>query len=328
MSKKASLIYIIEILKDYTDENHFLTHQEIVEKIDQIYGVRYERKSIGSSLALLKELGLDINVAPGGGVALFSRLFDKSEIAYLIDAVFSSKVINGAQAQSIIKGLNSCLSINDRKEYPFLSKAVDITRTANKELFFTIEVITDAIKRNKMVGFNYLEYNECGNLKDRMNSYIHHVSPYFLVNNIGKYYLLGNKRRYNNMTVYRLDFIANVHVLEDRDIKPLSEIEDMGKNFSITNYINDHVYIFGGDVTTFKIKLKNESAFTPIFDSFGKNSRIIKCEDEYFATIKCNEKAFFYWAIQYLNLVEVIEPQYMRHQIKEVLEGALKRYNL
>ena len=36
-SKKLSILYILEILRDYSDENHLLTQAEIARKLFNIY---------------------------------------------------------------------------------------------------------------------------------------------------------------------------------------------------------------------------------------------------------------------------------------------------
>ena len=36
-NKKLSIMYIYEILKEYSDENHLLTQQDIIKLIKQIY---------------------------------------------------------------------------------------------------------------------------------------------------------------------------------------------------------------------------------------------------------------------------------------------------
>ena len=91
-NKKSSIILVLKILEEYTDEEHYLTQPQIVDKIRQIYDVELERKSVGSSLQLLEELDYDIDKGSKGGFALLSRTFDKTEAEYLIDAVFSISI--------------------------------------------------------------------------------------------------------------------------------------------------------------------------------------------------------------------------------------------
>ena len=92
--KKIALFYILEILKEYTDEFHALTQKQIGDKLNMIYHIELERKSIASNLNILAEdLNFDINKNPNGGYYLGQRDLDETEIKFLIDAVFSSKMI-------------------------------------------------------------------------------------------------------------------------------------------------------------------------------------------------------------------------------------------
>ena len=83
--KKASLILVLKVLEQYSDANHYLTQQEIIDKIYTIYGIQLERKTISSNINLLIDLGYDICKGTKGGYALLYRVFDPSEIKFLID---------------------------------------------------------------------------------------------------------------------------------------------------------------------------------------------------------------------------------------------------
>ena len=102
-NKKASILLILKTLEEYSDEDHFLTQQEIIDKIDANYGIELERKSVAYSLSLLEELEYDIVKGPRGGYALFSRLFEPSEVQFITDALFSSKALPGKQAAALSK---------------------------------------------------------------------------------------------------------------------------------------------------------------------------------------------------------------------------------
>ena len=59
-NKKLSIIYILEILKEHSDEKHPLTQNEILKKLNDIYGMECERKSVGANIENLIEAGYDI----------------------------------------------------------------------------------------------------------------------------------------------------------------------------------------------------------------------------------------------------------------------------
>ena len=56
----------------------------------------------------------------------------------------------------------------------------------------------------------------------------------------------------------------------------MDNVITLGKNFNINKHINEHVYMFGGNIITAKIEVLNEWAVTYIYDWFGKNATLRK----------------------------------------------------
>ena len=326
-NKKTSIILILKVLEEFSDENHYLTQQNIIDKVDALYGIELERKSVANSLMLLEELGYDINKGPRGGFALLSRNLEKSEVTFLVDAIFSSKSISGKQAKELTEKVSSGLSKYDRKSYEYLNKSSEVSRTTNKEVFLTIDLINDAIKRNKWVGFKYVDYDENGQETLRFDGYEYHRSPCYLVNNFGRYYFLGYGYKHDGVSAYRLDYMKDVYIMEDRERLDPKTLKEFKKYNSFTDYMNDHIYLFDGDTIEVKMKLNNPSIVKYLYDWFGKNARIYKENDELMATVKCNETAFFYWAMQYGQHLHIISPQSMVDLITLAASEILKQYN-
>lgn len=325
-SKKASIILVLKVLEEFSDENHYLTHQEIIDKLESLYGVEVERKSVASSLMLLEEIGYDIVRGPKGGSALLSRNLESSEVTFIVDAIFSSKSISGKQAKELTKKISSGLSKYDRKSYEYLNKSTDINRTSNAEVFYNIEIINEAIKRNKWVEFKYVDYDDNGNETLRFDGYVYHCSPCYLVNNFGKYYFMGYRYKYDSVSSYRIDYMKDVYIMEDRDRIDPTTLKEFKKYNSISDYINDHIYMFGEDVIFVKMMLKGSYVVQYIHDWFGKNARIFKDKDHLMAEVKCDKLAFFYWAMQYGEHIKVVEPQEMIDMITSSAKKVLDQY--
>jgi len=322
--KKMAMFYILDILKEYSDRNHLLKQKDIINKLHNIYMVDIERKTIASTLDILVELGYDIYKGPGG-VCLDEREFDETEIKFLIDAIYSSKIISGEQAKEISKKLSSFLSKYEQKDYSYIHKSTEITRTTNQEFFYNIEIISEAIKLNKKIKFNYLIYDNKGKLIERRNGYKYTVSPYYMVNNFGKYYLICNIDKYEDHLNFRLDYISNIE-LTDKDIKPIKDVKTLGEDFNITKHINDHVYMFGGNIITAKVLIKKDYATTYVYDWFGNNATLKNEDNKLYAYIKTDDRAFKYWALQYCEEFMVIEPEYLKNDIIEHAKDILKDY--
>lgn len=326
-NKKASIILILKVLQEYSDEDHFLTQQDIIDKVDELYGIELERKSVAFSILLLQELDYDINKSPKGGYALLSRDFDNSEIRYITDALFSSKSLSAKQAAELSKKLNSCLSRYQRKDYNYIFKSSEINRSENKELFYALELIEEAKRRGKRISFQYLTYDENGKPYTKMDGYRYIVSPYYLVNSGGRYYLICNYReKYRAITWFRIDYMLNPKIEEEWPIKSIESLKGV-KEFDIAKYLNDNIYLLDGDVINATIQIETPNSIQFVVDWFGKNAKIYKKNDKLLADIKCNESALFYWYMQYSETLTLISPQSLIDRVKNEAERILNKYD-
>lgn len=326
-NKKSSILLVLKVLEEYTDEEHYLTQQEIADKIYQVYDIKLERKSVGSSLSMLEELDYDINKGPKGGFALLSRTFDQTEASYLIDAIFSSRSIDGRQAKKIADKVSSCFSKYQRKDYSYIYKSSEINRTDNKQVLYNISVIHEAMKQGKRVGFQYLAYDAEGNQTVRRDGYEFIVSPYYLISNFGRYYLLCNYReKYRALQTFRIDYMVNIQIKDDWPIKNMKDLKEGPKNFSISKYLNDHIYMFGGDVVEAELELDGDWGILIVKDWFGENAKLSHKDGKAYIKVKCNEMALYYWIMQYSDCVKVISPASLVEKTKEGLQKALERY--
>ena len=324
-NKKTSILLIYWTLRDYSDENHYLKQQDIIDHIKKKYGISLQRKAVSNSITLLEELDIDIDRHPKKGCRLLSRDFDESEVKYLVDAIFSSKNITGKQAKKLAASISASLSIYQRRKYEYLYKSVDLNRNSDSDFFYNIEIINEAIEKKKQISFQYASYDADGKERMRSGGYTYRVSPYFLVNNFGKYYLLCNYYKYSKITNFRVDLLRKVTILEENSV-PMNSLSDYDPDFSINRYINDHIYIFGGKVSDCKIKINHERVITYVKDWFGKNALFSIVDGVTYANIRCDEKAFYYWCLQYGEDIEVLEPVNVVIDLSNTYKHMYERY--
>ena len=320
-NKKLSILYTLEILKDYSDENHLLSQTEIAKKIYNIYGMECERKSIGANIDSLIDFGYDV-IKTNSGCYLAGRDFESSEIRFLIDAVFSSKSINSKHSIDLANKLSKNLSIYQRKQYKYIYKSDELNRTDNKELFYNIDVINEAIDKNKQIQFEYKRFN----LKEpekKKKPYV--VNPYFLINNQGKYFLVCNYDYFDEIANYKLDRIHNIKIL-DSPIKPITKVNGYENGLDIAKYANENIYMFGTRSIRATIKIHREYSIAYVEEWFGKNVRFYEKDGTVFADVVANESSLIYWCLQYGEVVELVEPVSCRNKIKEILKVMNGRY--
>ena len=77
-----AMFYILDIFKEYSDSNHILTQTDIITKLQNIYRIDIERKTISNTIELLIDYGYDIIKCEPYGYYLNEREFNENEIKY------------------------------------------------------------------------------------------------------------------------------------------------------------------------------------------------------------------------------------------------------
>lgn len=323
--KKGLPLYLLRVLTEYSDEEHPLTQNQIIHYINNDYHVLYERKTISSSIKFLEDLNYDI-VKVKEGIYLGERVIEPSQLSFIIDGLFSSRSISPKETLSLSNQLFKCVSRYKRKDYSYIVKSKDITKS-NSSLFYNIDLILEAINKNKKISFCYGNYDLNKKLVPRYDGQRYVVSPYYLVNSLSRYYLLSKNGKYegNQISVYRVDYIMDISIEEE---KRENKKDIFGEDFSIDKYLNEHVYLFGGNVINAKIEVENESAIGYLADWFGNNVNIYKENDKYFAEIRSNEYSLFYWCLQYGRFIKVISPKSLVKKIVEESTSIINKYKI
>lgn len=325
-NKKSLNIMILQILKKYTDENHSLTQQQIIKYLDLEYGMECDRRSVKSNVLSLKEMGdeLGFEIDMSDGYRMISREFDDAELRILIDSVLFSKSISSKQAKDLIKKIRSMASKHFNAKVNHVSNLPELNRTINKQAMYSLDTINDAIAEKKKISF---VYNEIGvDLKlhpKRDREYV--VNPYQIVANNGRFYLIGNYDKYDNVSHYRIDRMTDVKMLDEK-AKSMRSVKGLENGLDLPKHMAEHIYMFSGESSTVIIKTTSEM-ISQITDWFGTDISIIEKKDDAITIrVKCNISAMKYWALQYGPYVEVLEPKALREQIKEDIKGMAQKY--
>lgn len=370
--KKASLLLILKILDKYSNEpskddknsDCYLTQAQIIDILENEYGVKLDRKSVSNSILLLQRLSNkypeDFNFEisqPDNriGYALTKRTFELEEARLLDDSIYSSKLINRHEASELIKKINSTFSFNQQKSLPSLSihheeKGKNDKNQFLKETLLNVQIITEAINQKKRVIFNYIGFDNSGNkilrraTKDPSKYRKYAVSPYYLVNNNGGYYLLCNYKRFKTadeskyVSAFRIDYMKNVSILENdedgryRTIDEVNAIKDENDvKFDINNYLATHMYIFGDDTELINAKFKStnpkRSKVDVVKDWFGDKAMIYEKDGNCYFDVKIDKDSLIYWSMQYGEDFIPVAPSYFVKEVKEALQKRMDLLN-
>lgn len=337
--KKMLIFNIMQILKKYSDEDHRLTQQDIMKYLEKDYDMIVDRKSVYRNINDLLEEGVEIEYTEkdrGKGKDANTimtdfylvRDFEDSELRLLIDGLLFSKYVPYSQCKELIEKLSNLSNdyFNARVKY---IKTLPINAPKNKELFYNIDIIDEAIANGKKIKFNYISYdvnkNEVLRVDDKGEIRVYIATPIQMVATNGRYYLICNRDGHDDIGNYRVDRIKNIELAEDT-LLTKKEKNDIIKNFNLPKHMIEHIYMFSGEseTTTFEF---DENFINDVLDWFGTDVELNKkANGKVQCTAKVNQMAMKYWALQYSTYVTVLEPKGLAREIKKTLKEASKRY--
>lgn len=323
-NKKMLNMLILEILEEYSDANHHLTQQEILRLLRLNYDMECDRRSVKANVLSLKELGYEISMEDGDGYYLVSRDFEDAELRMLIDSVLFSSNLTQTQAKNLIEKLKKQSNRYFSAKVSHVSNLPELHHGDNKQLMYVLDTINDAISEKKKISFVYNNYGTDFKLHARRSEpYI--VNPYQMVANKGRYYLICNYDKYDDISHFRLDKITQVKIL-DEPVKPMKQVHGLEQGLNLTKHMAEHIYMFSGQ--SVRVKLRTDSdTVSELIDWFGKDFRITEESDgKILVSLPINEQAMFYWALQYGPYVEVLEPESLRSKLRDAVAKMNEKY--
>ena len=344
-SKKVLILNILDILKKYTDENHRLSQKEIIEKLEKEYMQKVERKAIRRNLDDLIDFGFDIEYTEiprknkkGEDVSMsnnwyLNRDFTEAELRLLIDSLLFSKHIPYNQCKELVEKLEGLASIYFQTKVKHI-KTMPEKLPENKELFYTIEVLDEAISKKRRIQFNYVtnygsDKKPLINKDKDGNAKIFESSPYQMAATNGRYYLICNVEPYKNIANYRIDRIKNIKLL-DKPSTPKKDIPEIENGLNLPKFMAENIYMFPGESVRVKFRAK-KYIIRDILDWFGSTQQqdvkfSNESEEELDVIVNVNEQAMLYWSLQYGEHMEVLEPKSLREKVGKAAKTISKKY--
>lgn len=324
--QKLKLIYTLDILKKYSDEDNPLNANVIVEKLLE-YGIDAERKSVYDDIACLEEYGCDIikSDSPKGWF-IGDRELEVPEIYLLCDAVRSAKFISAKKTGELISKLNSMLSVHQvrRRESSVYFGAAD--KCGNEELYYNIDKISAAIEENRQIELIYSQryFDSEREVKHTKKEML--INPYALTWQDDHYYLIGNHTKYDNLIHLRLDRISSVKVTETK-ARHFSEVSSYTEFFNTADYTNKLFGMYGGSMTEIELCC-NKSITEQVLDRFSESIFIKKVtENEFCFTVKAAiSEALVTWIINYGSDLKVNSPEVLQNMVTDRARAVLKKY--
>lgn len=326
-NQKLKLIYILDILKKYSDEENPLNAVDIARYLENL-GITAERKAIYDDIEQLEFYGCDVikTATPKKGWFIGDREFEVPEIYLLSDAVRSAQFISAKKTRELLGKLNGMLSVNQAKRRENGVFFASTEKTGNEEIYYNIDEISRAIEEKRQIKIKYSQrwFDENRNVTRNVKEMI--INPYALCWQDDHYYLLGNHAKYDNLIHLRLDRISSAQIMPD-NARHFSEVSEYTEFFDTADYTHKLFGMYGGELSDVELCC-NRKITEQVLDRFGEEIFITNVTDnEFRIKVKAAlSDALVTWIINYGENLRVVKPDILKEMVINRAETVLGNY--
>ena len=316
---KLRPLFVAEILRNKTDEDHLITIAEILSILHSEYGIDSYRTTIKEDIELLSQAGLDVEFIKSSQnqYHIVSRDFDIAELKILIDAVESAKFISKDKSQNLVGKISKLAG-------PFaaekLTRNIDVERRikpGNELLLLIVDSINEAINEGKQIKFQYFQYNIKKERKLRHNGQWYTLSPYRLVWNGDYYYVVGFSEKHNTVVSFRIDRMASRPEILEHDAIPMTP------GFDLDHHLNSMFHMYSTERKHVELIVAND-CMDAIIDRFGEevetyayNMDCFRVEAE-----SAINNVFYTWVFGFNGKVRILSPEDVKEEYKQMVLSA------
>ena len=318
---KLRPLYLLRILRERTDEDNYLTTTQLYDILKHSYGIDTHRTTIKSDIEILQKagFGIDEQRSTQNRYRFIDRDFEIVELKTIIDAIASSKFIPEDKSSELIRKITLLAGANKARE---LKRNVVVDgrgKIENRQIFYIIDAINDAINQHKKISFQKIEYNV---KKERV---LHHggevytFSPYSLVWDGDHYYVVGYSDKYQSIGSHRVDRIAKQpEILDEAAVAP-------PVGFDVGKYIQTNFRMYNAPRVEVELICDN-GVMDAIIDRFGPDVHTFAGDLQNFRVIEevAVGNVFFNWIFGFEGKVRIKGPESVKEQYRRMVENAAK----
>jgi predicted DNA-binding transcriptional regulator YafY len=313
LSNKSRILYILQILYKYTDEENTISITEIIDLLEK-QGIVAHRRTIMTDIESIAESGVDIITIKSTQNRYFigNRDFEFAEVKLLVDAVESSKLITQKKSNELIRKLSTLVSKHQASELNSHVYVDQRIKPENEEIYYTVDAIHSAINCNKQIEFKYYQYTGKKEKIFKNSGSVYILSPYALIWSEDHYYAIGFNKKHGKISKFRVDRMAQTTVTAIDSIpKPVK--------FDVAQYAKSVFEMFDGDTKSVELKCTND-LMDVIVDRFGENVNTMELGSNCFKAIVdiSISPTFYGWVFGFGSKMSILAPAEVKGEFIEM----------
>ena len=312
-NQKLKLLYLMGVLLEQSDEDHPLTIAQLIAYLAE-KGISAERKSIYDDLEALRVFGLDIVQVKSHNTGYYvgCRRFDQAELKLLADSVQSSKFITNKKAASLIKKIGDLTSTHQGSILQRHIYVRNRIKSMSQSVYSNVDCISEAINDDRSIRFRYFEYAVDKERKFRRNGERYLASPFMLIWDDEKYYVLAWDEEAAMLKHYSVDKMTCIEITD----QPRTG-KDAFAQLDMSAYCRMEFGMFAGNEQQVVLRFANYLA-GDVLDRFGKEISLEPCDEENFTVsvlVEVNPQ-FFSWLFAFGMDAEILLPAHVRREMR------------
>lgn len=284
-------------------------------------GIHASRKTIAADLVQLQDCGFDVVCTKSRQNKYFigTRNLELAELKTIVDAVQAAKFISTGKSRDLIKKLSTLASPHQAEPLKRNLYVDGKTKTNNEAVYYTVDLLHNAINHGLTVEFQYIEYNAKMEKTLKHNGQIYQLSPYDLVWNTDCYYVFGWSESHKKVVKFRVDRMY-------RPKESMIAYHSKPEEYAIEKCCSQLFMMYDGKLVTTQLRC-DHSMMNAIVDRFGEDVKIVSRDSSTF-TIEAEvaeSPTFFSWVFTYSDRMQILSPQSMKDAYAKRLTEALNR---
>lgn len=338
------LLTLRDILAEETDANHPIQKAELMKKC-RLHGVEINARTLTRHLDTLREhypskVHCAEHLYVRDGVESSRKTnwywesdeFIEGEVRLLEDIVSQLPLIAPRDRRDLLSRLGSVLN-NYGSEVP--EDIATFRKAQNRQFLYNVEAISAAIAERHVIEYELGHYDENGNLgsygKEAKRK---RICPYFFCSANNNYYLLGKYENTGKLYPLCVGMMFNVIEATDENGNRESFSWEPPRDFNLTRYVQQHVHMQNDEPCRARIRLHTKDddqqsmMLHQIFRQFGTDAKVPSGQlpnAPMEVSIFSSERGLKFWALQFADLVEVVEPESLREAVKESARKILNK---
>ena len=319
------MLHLIRIFSQETDDEHALTLQEIMAKLAAV-NITADRKTLYSDFEDLRQFGFDIIAQQRNRTTYYhigERDFELPELKLLVDSVQAAKFITTRKSRELIRKLERYTSIYHAAQLHRQVYIADRVKTMNESIYYNIDRLHNAINAGVQIRFQYGQWNLDKEMELRRDGDWYRVSPWALVWDNEKYYLVAYDAGANGIKHYRVDKMLRISTSDEP-----RQGQNAFKAFDMSIYGKSIFGMFTGEETTVTLEAENHMVGV-IIDRFGKDVCLAPVNDSHFrATVNVIvSPQFIGWIVGLGRSLRIVAPDSLVERMRDEIRRLSEQYS-